>query len=156
MDVAYCEKWWLARKKPVNMMSEDSARERHGNRQPYVALLGSAEKPRFVVDVAGQWVSVAFLDSRQRKYLNYSFKEVEPGRLFLKGADFWDYEGDSELAKSKKIFNFNENGHIVVAEQIGVSDDVQEFETTDSVEENWDSYPQFGEYYSLCREQRVK
>lgn len=155
MDIAYCEKWWLTRRKPVNVLSKDSARQRHENRQPYVALLGGAEKPRFIVDLAGDWVSVDFLDSRQRKYLNYNFKETQPGRLFLKSAHFWEYEDDSDLETSSKLFNFNENGHIVIAERTTDTEDVQELETTAPVEENWEPYPQFGEYGSLCKEQRA-
>jgi hypothetical protein len=155
MNIAYCEKWWIARKKPVNKMSEDSARQRHEKRQPYVALLGDADEPRVIVDVAGEWVSVDFLDSRQRKYLSYNFKEVQPGRLFLKSAHFWEYDGDSDSEISTKLFTFSENGHIVILDHAAASDDAREFETTASVEENWECYPRFGEFRSLCNKQRV-
>lgn len=154
MDIVYCKKWWLSRKKPVNMMSEDSARQRHENRKPYVALLGAADEPRFIVDVAGEWVSVDFLDSRQRKYLSYDFKEVQPGKLFLKGAYFWDYEGDSGTECSSAVFNFDEEGRMVVGEEDSTTSDVKEFESTASVDENWEEYPAFGDYASLCVEER--
>lgn len=155
MEITYCEKWWVARRRPVSLLSKDSARQRHENRQPYIALLGGVDKPRFIIDVADNWVSVDFLDSRQRKYLSYNFKETQSRRLFLKSAHFWDYVSDSDSPASSKLFNFEENGHITIAEQEGASDDVREFEITASVEENWESYPDFGEYSSLCKEQRV-
>ena len=155
MEIAYCERWWLARKSAVGPMSEESARKRHESRKPYVALLGGAQQPHFVVDLAGEWVSVYFLDTRLRKYLSYQFKEVQPTRLFLKGAVYWDFEGDAEVAHSKRIFNFSENGHIVMSEENRATGEVREFETDSSVAENWDSYPAFGEYAPLCKKERV-
>lgn len=155
MKVTYCEKWWLTRRKPVNVLCEDSARQRHENRLPYVALLGGIENPQFIVDVANAWISVDFMDNRQRKYLSYNFKEVEHGRLFLKTAHFWEYENDSDCETTFKLFNFDENGHIVIAERIAATGQVHDLETTFSADENWDRYPLFGEYLSLCQVDRV-
>ncbi len=93
-------------KKAHGFIERRLARQRHESRQPYVALLGGVDKPRFIIDVADNWVSVDFLDSRQRKYLSYNFKETESRRLFLKSAHFWDYVGDSDSPASSKLFNF--------------------------------------------------
>jgi len=154
MDISYCTKWWLARKRPVKIMRESVARRRHENRQPYVALLGSAHEPRFVVDLAGEWVSIDFLDGNLRKYLSYNFIELRPGRLFLKSAYVWQYEGESDTKCSSKNFNFKEDGRMVVAERDSQTGEIAEFESITSVDENWEEYPAFGEYASLCVEER--
>jgi hypothetical protein len=153
MITSYCDKWLANQRSALNVISEDAARERHGKRLPYVALVGISEKPRFIVDLAGKWVSVDFLDSRQRKYLSYNFKETELGRLFLKSAYFWEYVDDGDEVKSTKIFNFSEDGSLVVGVQVG-SQTPEEYESMTSVEENWDIYPQFGDYMHLCKEER--
>lgn len=155
MEIAYCEKWWLSRRKPISLMSSQSARRRHDSRKPYVALLGGADRPEYVVDIADVWVSVDFLDDHLRKYLSYSFKEMQPGRLFLKGAYSWQYEGDSDSESSTRILNFEEDGRTVVAEQNAATGDVREYELTGSVDENWETYPSFGEYSSLLRKERA-
>ncbi|PQO43872.1 hypothetical protein [Blastopirellula marina] len=154
MEIAFCEKWWGARKRPLNIISEEAARTRHEKRKPYVALLGGVDHPRFVVDIAMEWATINFLDSQQRMYLSYNFIELEPGKLFLKGAYYWEYEKDSDAVKSCTIFNFDVSGQIVIAEA-GETSEVREFETTASVDENWDEYPAFGDYASLCVEERI-
>ena len=140
----------------VNLMDEESARQRHKLRQPYAALLGGADHPRFIVNVAAEWVSVDFLDACVRKYLSYDFREVQPGSLFLKGAYFWEYEGDSTREISNRIFNFEEGGRLLIAERNVINAEVREFETTAAVDENWECYPAFGDYTSLCRGERIK
>lgn len=155
MSITYCERWWLSKGQPVKPMSERTARQRHESRRPYVALLGGANEPSYVVSVAGEWVAVDFLDQSLRKYLSYSFKEVQPGRLFLNAAYFWEYEADSDSTTSTTIFRFDDNGRIVIAKGNFASGDVVEYEATAPVDGYWESYPPFGEYDSLCTEERV-
>jgi hypothetical protein len=154
MDISYCEKWWIGRNKPINPISVESAGRRHESREPYVALIGGSERPRYIVDVAGGWVSVVFMDRKLRQYLRYDFKEKQPGRLFLKSAYYWEYEGDSDSERSSKIFSFNEDGHIIMEERNIVTGELRELETTASLDDNWERYPSFGEYSFLCKEDR--
>ena len=111
--------------------------------------------PQFIIDFADKWVSIDFLDERLRKYLCYSFKETRPGQLFLKGAYFWGYEGDNDSESYSKIFSFEDSGRLVIAERNVNTGEVREWETTASLEENWESYPEFGEYSSLCKTNRA-
>jgi hypothetical protein len=153
MKTSYCEKWWLARKIPIQPMDTEIARRRHEAHEPYVALVGG-DQPRFVIEVSGDWVSVVFLNQNLRQYLRYDYKAKQSNRLFLKTATHWEYAAGSERETLVKIFSFSENGRIVMEERDGATSEVKELETVASVQENWDLYPAFGDYVSICREQR--
>jgi hypothetical protein len=118
-------------------------------------VLDYGDSPEYVVDIAGAWVSVSFMDERVRQYLCYNFKETQPGRLFLKSAYHWEYDGDSQSPAVNKIFAFEEDGRTVIVERILATGESREFEIAASVAENWDVYPAFGEYLPFCREERV-
>lgn len=154
MKIAYCEKWLLDREQPLNILSEEVARQRHEARNPYVALLSAEEEPRMVVDVAGKWVSVDFLDNRLRKWLSYNFCELEAGRLFLKNACHWEFIDDSDKPDSSKIFRFDVNGTMLSSEVMASTNEQRVFESAVSLVPNWEHYPNFGEYSSLCQIER--
>ena len=153
MKTSYSEGWSLFKKKPIRPMDADEARRRHESREPYVALLGD-NQPSHVIDMAGDWVSVIFLDRNCRQYLRYDFKEKKPSQLFLKGAIHWQYRDAGEQEVSSKLFNFSEDGYTVMEERNLTTGEVTELETTASVDANWEPYPFFGDYASLCREDR--
>src|SRR5262249_9719501 len=104
----------------------------------------------------GDWVSVYFMDERRRCYLQYGFQEKQPGKLFLASALFREFAANTYEVIDAKSFAFREDGRTVIEERNLVNDIVEEREATFSVEENWDAYPSFGDYASLCREQRAR
>jgi hypothetical protein len=154
MTIAYCRKWWFERKKALNLLSTDAARRRHQRRQPYVALLGGSERPHCVLELTDSSVSAGFLDERLRQYLRYDFRQVAPGKLFLKAAYHWEYPDEGESSSSKKIFNFEENGSVFMVEYNPLNGESTERETWSNIEPNWESYPEFGKYESICRLER--
>lgn len=156
MSITYCERWWISEKRPITLLDAEVAQLRHETRQPYVALIGDAERPIHVIQVAGEWVSVKFMDNRLRQYLCYQFKEKQPGRLFLKAATYWSFEDESEAPSSTKLFNFHEDGSIVIAELDAENKQVREFESTGNTSCNWEAYPKFGEYDAICKVDREK
>ena len=151
-NIVYCRKWLSSQKKPLDLIDSDSARKQHESRLPYVALIEGAEAPRYIVDIAGPWVSVDFLDSRRHKYLSYNFKEVQPDRLFLKSAYYWDYDQEGDSPISTRLFAFDEIGRVVIEER--KDGGVLQRDVEACVAGNWEAYPSFGEYASLCSEQR--
>jgi hypothetical protein len=155
MNLAYCEKWWLRRKKGVNMLDPESAHQRHEIGQRYTALLGGASHPRFVVEMAAESVSVIFLDSTLRQYLRYDFQSRDGGRVFLKNAIFWDFEDDGESIASRKIFSFEESGQILMDDWTASTGESRELKAFADASVNWDAYPAFGDYLALCKEERV-
>lgn len=154
MDIAYCEKWWIGRNKPITPLSAESARRRHEAREPYVAVIGGTDHPQLIVDLADVWVSVVFLDQKLRQFLRYDFKEAYSSRLFLKSACYWEYDDESDAKRAQIVWSFDEAGHVIVEERNFTTDEALEHETIASVDENWDRYPDFGDYLYLCREDR--
>ena len=155
MNTSYCDKWWYSRKKAIKEIDADSARLRHANRKTYAALLGGSKQPRHVIDIAGKWVSVAFMDKRLRQYLRYDFKNVSPGRLFLKSTTYWQYKDETDVEVSRNIFSFLEDGRILIEEHDSDTGLVRQRETIADSKPNWEEYPDFGDYSALCKEERV-
>lgn len=154
MSVQFCEKWFFAGNRPVKQMAMETARSRHLERRPYCAVIGGFAHPTHVVSVAREWISVHFFDESKRAYLNYDFKEIDEGRVFLSMAVFREYGSETTEIERSTSFSFASDGSVVmsVQEQRG---DLVESETRASIEQNWADYPTFGDYASLCDVNRV-
>ena len=176
MSIIYCEPrmafFAIDRKKIPTALPLEKALRRHERRQGYEAVIGEPIHPEYVVclypnaasiqndsvsrckEGNGDWVSVYFLDTQLRWYLRYGFQERQPGRLFLNHAVFREFAAETDDVLLTKTFAFKEDGHILM--EHSVNGTFEEREATFSVAENWEDYPVFGGYASLCREQRVK
>jgi hypothetical protein len=65
--VHYCKSWFRAKKRTTELWPAGKAEAAHLQRQPYTALVGSAERPYGFVHVAAKVVGVGFLDSLLRE-----------------------------------------------------------------------------------------
>ncbi len=52
------------------------------------------------------------------------------------------------------ILGYQENGHIAMEQKDSKTGEVEERETKDDVSRNWDTFPEFGQYLYLCKEER--
>lgn len=154
IEISYCERWWISEKKPIKPLDEKSAYLRHNKRQPYTAIISESGQLKYIVQLVDKLVSVSFMDKQVRKYLQYDFNQKQNGKVFLETAIYWEYDSDSDLETSTMIFGFQEDGHTVMERRDLKSNEVQERELFDSVEGNWEEYPEFGQYMSLCQEER--
>lgn len=154
MDIYYCDKWSNIKKGAWNKIDSITAKKFHETKKPYTAVLSEGGKPRFLVNITSKWVSVSFLDELLRKYLQYDFIVKVDKMLFLRTVLFWEYEGDSENESKSMIFGYQENGNIAMEQRDIATGEIEEHETTDDVTRNWDTYPEFGQYLHLCREER--
>jgi hypothetical protein len=154
MNVYYCEKWFNPGKRATRPLDEAAARRRHDARQPYTALMGSLEAPSHVISLAEPWVSVTFMDDALRGYLRYDFKETRHGKLFLTMAVYREFEGESMDPVTFAEFTFREDGHATTERRDRQSGNAFESERVVDVSANWEDYPQFGDYTSLCRKER--
>lgn len=154
MQIEYCDKWSNIKKKPWNVLDEDTARMYHEKRQSYTAILSERGQPTYIVNVTDKWVSVSFLDDLLRKYLHYDFVVKEDNKIFLRTIMFWEYEEETENEIKSMIFGYQENGHIAMEQRDSKTGEIEERETEDDVSRNWDYYPEFGDYLQLCKEER--
>ncbi|WP_040949822.1 hypothetical protein [Gorillibacterium massiliense] len=154
MHVYYCDEWSDIKKKPWNILDERTASLCHEKKQQYTAVLTEDEKPKYIINVTQDWVSVGFYDDRTRKYLNYDFKVMSDAKLFLRTAMHWEYEGQTDKKASSLIIGFREDGHIAMEKRDLNTGSVEEREAKDTLEKNWDRFPEFGQYHHLCQEER--
>ncbi len=91
-----------------------------------------------------------FYDDFTRKYLNYDFEVMSEGKIFLRAAMYWEYDEET----SSLILGFREDGYIVMKKRDFNNGLVEERESRDTLERNWDIFPKFGQYLYLCKEER--
>ena len=154
MKVYYCDEWSDIKKKPWNILDEHTAYTHHQKREPYTAVLTKDDKPKYVINVTKEWVSVGFYDDLIRKYLNYDFEVISDSKIFLRTAMYWEYDDETDTEVSNLILGFREDGYIAMEKRDLKDGSVEERETSDTLEKNWDVFPEFGQYLHLCKEER--
>lgn len=150
----YCDEWSDIKKKPWNILDVRNAHACHQKHEPYTAVLIEDEKPKYVVNVTNEWVSVSFYDDFTRKYLNYDFEVMNDDKIFLRTAMYWEYDDETDKEVSSLILGFREDGYIEMEKKDFKTGSVEEREISDTLERNWDVFPDFGQYIHLCREER--
>jgi hypothetical protein len=153
--ISYCERWVNRTRGSVDPLSPSVAEQRHREGMPYTAIISAGNVPRFVVEVARDSVGVYFLDEHQRPYLQYDFHEVTPGRLFMKRVIYREYDGSTDKIVEGQMFLFTPEGKQtnIVEDRIHHTSKQQEAVGVE-VESNWEAYPAFGQYDSVCRSDR--
>jgi hypothetical protein len=146
----YFGKWFHAKNQPILPLSPQKAELRHHAGEPYIAVLHVDGEKR-VVDLAGDWVSVMFLDDNGRVYLTYDFKRVEVNRLFLSRAIHVEYEGGNDRPGMALTYAFKADGSILIERRNLVTGDLEEKDSFGDSALNWENYPEFGIYQSVCR-----
>lgn len=154
MEIQYCDKWSNKKKRPWNILDKNTARMYHEKRQSYTAVIGEGGQPTYIVNVTEKWVSVSFLDDLLRKYLHYDFIVKDDSKIFLRTIMYWEYEEETENEIKSMIFGYQENGQISMEQRDSKTGEIEERESDDDVSRNWDSYPEFGDYLHLCKEER--
>lgn len=154
MKVYYCDEWSDIQKRPWNILDDHAAYVCHQKNEPYTAVLTENEKTKYIVNVTNEWVSVSFYDDFTRKYLNYDFEVLNDGKIFLRTAIYWEYDDETDNEISSLILGFREDGYIAMEKRDFKTGFVEERESSDTLERNWDVFPEFGQYTNLCREER--
>lgn len=161
-EIHYCKSWFSAKKRPTQVWDEARARQAHKDRKLYTVLIGDLERPAHVVDITKNFVGVDFLDDHLREILSYHFKEYEPGKLFLSMAIYREFDGESDRVTGGTSYIFNRSGGVTIRRETFVPHHlkatehlVEESEGEVDVAGNFDRYPEFGVYDSLCAAERV-
>jgi hypothetical protein len=94
------------------------------------------------------------LDRELMNYLNYSFSELEPGLLFLKGAIYREYQNKTDKVVKAKISKFSPDGQLELEENKLTENKYTNKKISVDVTINWDKIPEFSQYDSICRLER--
>jgi hypothetical protein len=105
-------------------------------------------------------VAIELLDGELREYLDCSFQEMSPNRLFLARARVPEYHGDQFDAFRATVHYFKTTGSVVIdyyeshpGGGVG-SRIVGNEEHQVDVTSNWVPYPTFGQYEQLVKAAR--
>ncbi len=152
MDMIFCQKWRIRKKKPINIFSREEAQKRHKAQKAYSVVLSEDKRILYVLDVVKNCVIVNFMNESVTPYLIYDFQLREDGRVFLKGAIFNEFTNGIKIGFT--IYNFHENGYVVMAKHDLLKNTFEERNGKYNVDCNWDVYPSFGDYSTLLRVDR--
>ncbi len=158
-EIRYYLRWGVNRLQSPTPYTHDipveEARRLHDARGIYAAVVLREKVPFAFIEANDGFFGVSFIDALGRVFLNYAFREREPGRLFLEQASFRNFTDDTPRATSQEIYLFDVDG----THSERVSDFVNKTVKTSEprvidVSGNWAPYPVFGEYDALLRIER--
>jgi hypothetical protein len=143
----YFEKWFRAKNRAIGPLTATEAERRHAAGSQYVAIDDSGGN-RVLVDVAGQWCSLYFLDETGRFREMYDFRR-NGDRAFLSKVTLIRYAEDSDAIVQSVVQAFHEDGTTITETRQG--EQVQEKESQVDVGRHWVAFPAFGQYTELQR-----
>ncbi|MBQ7942729.1 MAG: hypothetical protein IJ326_01565 [Lachnospiraceae bacterium] len=153
MEMIYCKKWWFPRKKPIEILNEEIARNNHLNGEDYTVVLKQNDMVSYVVEMAKNDVFVHFMNDNEVNYITYAFHK-EHDKLFLNAAYYHNYEEEKEI--ELMVFGFKENGELCMEKRDLLSGKIEEREALVDVSCNWEDFPEFGNYTKLLILEREK
>jgi hypothetical protein len=156
MEITYCKGWSRHRKQPLEIWDEKKAHKAHDSGKLYAVLIGDPQKPSCFLEVhlKLKFIGVVFLDKYLRDYLDFSFKEKQPGKLFLKQVIYREYDADTDNVISAKTMYWEPDGKTQFEQADLVQNFVDTGEGSMDVSINWEPIPEFGQYESIARFER--
>lgn len=154
MDIIYCDRWAISKKKPWNIIEECDAKLRHEKKESYSAIVKDSNRITNIVEVTDKYISVYFLDEKLRSYLFYVFDIVKNNNVFLRTVTYYLYDDFENIKKECTMAKYEENGYIVIEQNNFITNVSTETDIIDDVSGNWDNFPNFGQYQSLCKKER--
>ncbi len=150
--------WFRAKKKlGGKKWSEETAQQLHENREHYGIVIGDTDDPECFIEINDSFVLVGFLDDLKREYLNYEFDEIEPNKIFLKEAQYWEYDGDTDEKILSTRYRFSPSGKLVIEKTDIRTNDVEISEAKEPVDvsSHYEDYPAFGHYEDITKIERI-
>lgn len=160
MTVTYTKGWFRANKHSLAIWDERKAQKFHEEKKPYAVLIGDPKRPKAYLEIKLNihYIIVNFFDEHIRDYLEYRFHEIESGRLFLMQSIQRTYVGNSNKVIRTETYRFTPDGGLTIKESNLEKGEQLTKEATDVIDisQNWDKVPDFGEYESLAKIERLK
>jgi hypothetical protein len=109
---AYAHRWFRGHKRPIDVLTEEQARQRHERGEGYVVLAGDDPMRPFgfaEVGPAAGAVGVTFFDERMRCRVEYGFRRME-ARSFLGDATIRTFDDATDKVLTADIYAFTPDG----------------------------------------------
>ena len=136
---------------------KSAAKEAHENKGLYYVTIFDKSVPAYFLEINKDFFRVNFLDEKQRIYLSYDFQGISNKKLFLTSVFFWEFIGDTDKKKSTTNYLFKENGYLTIIETDSKTRKqiIKEAKNKIDVSENYEEYPEFGNYDFLIKKERL-
>ena len=155
MEIVYSSEWGFAYMEPIANLTIDEARQKHYENQKYCATFKDDNRYYCLIIFTGTSVLVSFIDDKQRVYMDYNFRIIETGRLFMSSATFREFEGRTKKVKSAEHFLFKEDGSTIINRGTYVPEEKHEqAHTVVDTSDMYEDYTEFGKYEKLLRKER--
>lgn len=161
--IAYCLNWNSRDRRPGRPISESKARKLDAQGSPYMIALGEDDRVSSLISVHWtlDFLSVWFLDEAMLRYLEYSFRRIDPERMFMTEVTLWNYpeseEMGEDLISASTVTNLHYRQDGVVSETVH-DHNAKMVSTVDRsdvpVDINWEPVPKFGEWARVSRYSR--
>jgi len=150
-------KWSRAYKEMVSELDLNIAKQNHDNRKLYFVTFEKSGSPTSFLEINNTFILAGFLDKLKRDYLEYTFTEIEPGKLFLKEAQYWEYEESSDQKIFSTRYFFSPDGKLKIEKANLKTNEVETLtaKNTIDVSANYEKYPEFGKYDDLIKIERL-
>lgn len=146
MELFYCSKWWIKKKKAIDILKEEEAEKRHNAGNVYTAVITDNNQIAYVIDISKDYIILRFMSENVNPYLIYEFHRVGKNDIFLKGVTYFGYMGEVEEFYT---FNFGIDGTVSMGRRDSINNTMEERETTCDVSEHYGIFPKFGQYEDL-------
>lgn len=153
--ITYCRSWFRAKKIPTDIWDGEKAKSAHANRDLYTVVLGSPPTRFIELNLKKGYVGVGFLDSRLREYMSYQFQAKAPEMLFLSMATYREFAGDSDKVKMGTTYYFKLDGNVLIETKNFETRQAEQSQRIADVQNNWEPMPEFGQYESIARIERL-
>ncbi|TAU34913.1 hypothetical protein ELI43_37440 [Rhizobium leguminosarum] len=154
MKLSFCKAWSHQYKSPIEIWTEEKARECHEKGALYTAVIGAIDRPTCALEIKKDFVAVTFFDDRLRNYVVYVFSESSPEMLFLERATHREYVGDTDQIDNGSTYFFKQDGSLVISRQFFNPHRQERTTGTADVTGNYSRKPDFGHYEDLIRLER--
>lgn len=146
-----------SKRKNLEGVLEEASRAAHENRQVYYVTIFENEKPYCFLEINNDFIGVGFLDDKSREYLSYSFQEIEPDKLFLSKAIYWEFDEQTDKEITSTTYQFTPEGDLrIINIDMRTNESViKKAKNKIDVSGNYEEYPAFGDYKSIINKERL-
>lgn len=128
---------------------EAAAREAYEKEWVYFATALEGEKPFAFLKMNQGYFNVNFLDEHLRLFRLYEWTRRENGKIFLKEAQSWEFEGNTDEMVSSTSFYSKEDGTMTIIKTLLPSRETDQKQYQIDVSRHWVDFPKFGEYEAI-------
>lgn len=155
---SYTSGWFRAKRRPGKEVPREVAKKDFELKRLYSAVIKDNGIYYCFIQHSNDFFYVGFLDSIQREYLKFLFRNSKEGsKFFLKEVQYWEYEGETDKKIQTDIYEFTENGDITIHKVNVQTREGTQFTSVEpfDIRGFYEDFPEFGEYDKLIRKDRI-